>query len=200
MSREWAICPNCGGPKTWRGKHCQECYWGTFKERLWLRIDVRGPDDCWPWKGHSNDREGRGRLLRNGHRILASRAAYEEAKGPIPPGLLICHACDNPPCCNPAHLFIGTHSDNLCDAYDKRRLSQQGVHNPFSKLDDTIVREIRRQSKFKSLATIGRELGVDISTIWKIVHRVSWKHVETRCLRLTRPRSLSPQLRRGHST
>lgn len=52
----------------------------------------------------------------------AHRAAWVEASGPIPLGILVCHRCDNPPCCNPAHLFLGTQSDNIKDGYAKGRI------------------------------------------------------------------------------
>lgn len=76
--------------------------------------------ECWVWTG-MRFRTGLpyGRMRSN---VLPHRFAYQHFVGPIPDGLLVCHHCDNPPCCNPAHLFLGTSKDNLRDASRKGRL------------------------------------------------------------------------------
>lgn len=71
-------------------------------ERFWLLVDIKGEDECWPWRGGINS-NGYG-----GH-----RRAYELTKGPIPEGLIVMHLCNNPPCCNPKHLEAGTQSENI---------------------------------------------------------------------------------------
>jgi hypothetical protein len=102
----------------------------SFEERFWARVDSSGGLwGCWPWMG-ARERNGYGQL---GNRILrkhlkAHRVAYELAVGPIPEGFLVCHACDNPPCCNPSHLFVGTGADNTHDMIAKGR-----GRNQFSK-------------------------------------------------------------------
>jgi hypothetical protein len=93
---------------------------------FWDRIDRSGgPDACWPWCDRWGFRNGPykyGRLsLPGGKQILAHRLAYELAHGPIPPGHVIRHRCDNPPCCNPAHLLSGTHGDNVRDMFSRGR-------------------------------------------------------------------------------
>jgi hypothetical protein len=84
--------------------------------RLWRKIDVRQPEDCWPWLAGC-DNHGYGQLNdRASHRVLkAHRAVYEDVFGVIPAGLGVLHGCDNPPCCNPNHLYLGTQAENLHD-------------------------------------------------------------------------------------
>lgn len=103
-----------------------------FPERFWDKVDQSGgPDACWPWMGARNKphttRRGtefpgdHGRVRLAGQLMLAHRVAYELEKGPIPDGEKVLHSCDNPPCCNPAHLSTGTQSQNLAEAYARGR-------------------------------------------------------------------------------
>ena len=79
--------------------------------------DERG---CLIWSG-SKTVERYGRLVKKGKRYLASRLTYERFKGRVPDGLEVCHSCDNPPCVNPDHLFLGTTKDNARDRQAKGR-------------------------------------------------------------------------------
>ena len=85
-------------------------------------VDVRGPSECWPWTGTTN-RAGYGALWDPAQRrtVLAHRRAWELANGAIPYGAYILHSCDNPPCCNPAHLRPGTAKDNARDVVERGR-------------------------------------------------------------------------------
>ena len=76
---------------------------------------------CWLWAGRLCG-GGYGSLKVDGRRCQAHRASWEFHIGPIPAGLLACHKCDNPPCINPSHIFLGTHRDNLRDMVAKGRV------------------------------------------------------------------------------
>lgn len=99
---------------------------GSLEERIWRRVDKSaGPDGCWLWLGAKSGRGGHGVIGRGGRGdglVLVHRATYEMKYGPIPAGFNACHKCDNPPCCNPDHIFIGTHTDNMHDAELKGRM------------------------------------------------------------------------------
>jgi len=88
------------------------------ERRFWDCVDTQKSDGCWPWLGKVNVK-GYGYLPdRQGGVYLAHRIAYVLAKGHIPESLLVLHSCpgkDNPACCNPAHLRIGTASENARD-------------------------------------------------------------------------------------
>lgn len=96
-------------------------------DRFWPKVDRRGPDECWPWKAARRaagyGKIGRGKSGRGW--MLAHRASWELAHGPISSETLVLHRCDNPPCVNPAHLFLGTHADNVHDMVAKGRCYQQ---------------------------------------------------------------------------
>lgn len=88
---------------------------------FWERVDRRaGVEACWPWTG-ARSSTGYGSVWVEGRTKGAHRHAYELAMGPIQRGLVLLHTCDNPACCNPAHLVPGTTRDNARDRADKHR-------------------------------------------------------------------------------
>ncbi|MGH7851532.1 MAG: HNH endonuclease [Thermodesulfobacteriota bacterium] len=118
--------------------------------------------------------------FKRGKLVLAHRLVYEHFIGPIPEGLCVCHHCDNPPCVNPAHLFLGTTQDNTADMVKKgRHVSHSGENNGRTKLNSNNIPEIRRKYIAGiSRAALAREYKVDWSQINRIVKGKQWRHLE----------------------
>ena len=147
-------------------------------ERFFKWTDVKGPNECWPWKGSiKNGWHGQWRA-RDGSIELTHRAAWRLMKGPIPCGMFVLHKCDNPPCVNPTHLFLGTQSDNLKDMWAKGRGRpgvSRGENHGNAKLTADLVRDIRTSKE--SGVEMARRLGLSKTTIFDIRKRRSWKHI-----------------------
>lgn len=94
-----------------------------IEDRLWLRVDKSASHNgCWLWTG-ATKQGGYGKIAKGGDNgsFLTHRVAWELERGPIPDGVVVCHHCDNPGCCNPEHLFLGTQAENLLDMRRKGR-------------------------------------------------------------------------------
>ncbi len=137
----------------------------TLEQRFWARIDKRGDDECWPWdKPHST---GYGRMKwSDGQQHSAQRIAYLLTYGWLPPEVAsVCHKCDNPRCCNPRHLWLGTTADNNRDRHEKGR-SFRGMGHHSARLTDEQVRAIRATTG--PLKTAAQFYGVSMTTISEI--------------------------------
>lgn len=99
----------------------------TPLDRLWRRVKRGAPDECWPYLGAVNVR-GYGKFWLDGKTIAASRATFILLNGTIPSSVLVCHKCDNPRCCNPAHLFLGNSAANSADMAAKGRAANGSDH------------------------------------------------------------------------
>jgi hypothetical protein len=145
------------------------------RARFWARVDrSAGGATCWPWTGGRGG-SAYGRMSLNGVYFMAHRIAFGITYGSVPDDLQVCHRCDNPLCCNPSHLFLGTNEDNRRDMIAKRR-HNIGERNGASKLTWKLVRQIRslRAAGYK-LQAIADKIGVvDRATVGRVVREKIW--------------------------
>lgn len=131
---------------------------------------------CWEWQ-HSLTWNGYGRICTGNKSRRASRVAYELFCGPIPDGLSVLHTCDNPRCCNPTHLFVGTTRQNMEDRNAKGRTAR-GSKNGTAKLTEKQVAEIRvRFGRGETKHGLARAFGVGTTTITRTVTSKVFAHV-----------------------
>lgn len=155
----------------------------SLEDRFWSKVDKRGPDECWEWQasllksGYAWVYVGggrRNRIMKSAHII-----AYELTNGPTN-GLHVLHTCDNPSCCNPKHLFLGTHQDNMDDKTEKDRQAK-GENNGRAKLTEDNAIEIRQRyiTGEYTQANLANMYGVSQSQIYRIVSGREWKYIPT---------------------
>lgn len=147
----------------------------TFLARLTAKLNKT--ETCWLWTG-ATSLNGYGVTSYKKQCLRAHRMMYELTKGPIPDGMYVCHSCDVRLCCNPDHLFLGSHFDNMVDMFEKGR-APRGDHNGNHKLTPEQVLEIRRLSgEGLSGAELSRRFGISSVQVSKIVRRTRWAHLE----------------------
>lgn len=147
-------------------------------DRFWAMVDRRGADDCWEWTGFR---------LPSGYGVFriepgaggtapASRASWTINKGPIPDSLHVLHRCDNPPCVNPAHLFLGTHDDNMKDMAAKGRATPQcgSVHVLAKLTEDQAEAVFSDPRSYREIAT---DYGIPIARVHGIKSGGNWRHI-----------------------
>jgi hypothetical protein len=177
-------CSRCGHTCPDHAPDCRHIPRRTPADRFWARVIKT--DGCWLWRGTHT--RGYGIFSVNQTPIGAHRFSYELAHGSIPEGMFICHTCDNPGCVNPAHLWAGTHQENVTDMITKGRnytggnppdRVARGERTHHAKLTASQVIEIRSRHKSNptSHAQLAKEYDVNPSMITRIINRENWKHI-----------------------
>ncbi len=140
-------------------------------EDFWKKVDVKSDNECWEWMGRKL-KKGYGQFDYRGKGHSTNRFVWIIVYGEIPKGKLICHSCDNPPCCNPNHLFIGTILENNIDRDKKERY--------FKKLTWNKVNEIRELYKtgLYTHRSLGKKYGMSHRHMGDIINHVCWKNRE----------------------
>lgn len=153
----------------------------TDYERFCSRIVKSDDDKCWGWRGAVHP-FGYGVFTINRKNIAAHRASWQFFCGEIPPELHVLHRCDNPPCCNPNHLFLGTAKDNIRDCVQKGRYksnSKRGEEHNAAKLTTKDVLTIRKAIKDGvSQSSLARKYKISLGCIWAIKIRKTWAHLK----------------------
>lgn len=145
---------------------------------FWARVTIGSPDECWEWQEQSRVPQGYGMTNWQNHQIRAHRLAWLLTYGD-PGDLWVLHRCDNPPCCNPAHLFLGTAADNAADRDAKSRGARLfGENNPRARITS---QDVQRMRQLRAEGALLRELadlfGVDRRQVGRIVRRERWGHL-----------------------
>lgn len=157
-------------------------------ERFWECVQKGEANECWLWTGERmlhpyTKAPTYGRFfIKTGQHTGAHRVSWLIHHGELPPkGICVCHSCDNPPCVNPAHLFLGTHNDNMRDKVQKGRANggaNKGEINPEHILKTEQVKEIIQLLKQKvPRKVLAAQYGVAYPTISCIAQGRTWKHI-----------------------
>lgn len=147
-----------------------------LKLMSYIKLDENG---CWVWQ-KAKHKQGYGNFSYKRKCLLAHRVSWMLHYGELDKDILVLHKCDNPPCVNPEHLFLGTDRDNVKDSISKGRFTRaKGEGQWFSKLTDENVLEIRKMA-FEGIMQkdIAKKFGMDWRHIGAIIRKQSWKHIQ----------------------
>ncbi len=152
----------------------------TDIHRFWAKVEIRGSKECWPWKAGCKS-TGYGTFTVRGRNLRAHRVAWWIAHGEWPP--VVHHKiCDSPPCCNDAHLDAGSQQANIRDMVSKGRhntsIRARGETQGSAKLTEADVRDILARYPHESQSALAREKGVSQTSVWRVIRRRNWTHVD----------------------
>ncbi len=146
--------------------------------RFWRAVNIKTPAECWEWQGGRHYKGYGEFMVSTKVKTKSHRFAWSDTNGEIPLGAYVCHSCDNPPCCNPNHLFIGTSKANKEDAMRKRRHAF-GERAGRAKLKEAEVLEIRRLDSVggRTRLSLAAQFGISGRQITGICRKDSWSHI-----------------------
>lgn len=145
-------------------------------DKFWSEVFIKEQSECWEWSGCRHV-TGYGKTTVNRKDYTTHRLAYFISRRIDPGELLVCHHCDNRACCNPVHLFLGTHKENVTDMVKKGR-NPRGDSSRSSKLTEVDLSTIQSmRSNGLTYKKIAKILGVSVVCVWQAHNRTNWKHV-----------------------
>jgi hypothetical protein len=148
-----------------------------WEKRFWSKVDKNTQSGCWEWTAAKHT-DGYGQFNIKGKLYRANRIAWQLHFGNIPEEFCVCHKCDNPACCNPKHLFLGTHNDNNKDMKKKNR-NARGSKNGHAKVTEEDITQIKRMKNIGiHVDDIAVQYGISKWTIYDICRGRIWKHVD----------------------
>lgn len=162
---------NTASVKEWRATHpSPNAYAKTLLEYFYRHVTPENPQVCWEWKG-SRLEKGYGEAMFKRKRYGGHQVAYILFHGELSGNDYVCHTCDNPPCCNPHHLYLGNAQTNTDDAFLRERRGKYTKEQ---------VQEIRRlrEDVGMSYHTIATHLAIPYTTAYLIGSRKTWKHIK----------------------
>ena len=143
----------------------------TAEERFWAKVKKGDLDNCWEWQGGTATNNGYGRLWTHEGHITAHCFSWQLHNGDIPPGMQVCHTCDNPKCVNPNHLFLGSSSVNAQDMILKLRGTQK-----LSPDDVRIIRAMLKDERPRQ--EIADRFNVSRGSINNIARGATWRWLD----------------------
>lgn len=158
----------------------------TLNIKFWEKVDIKSENECWEWRA-SRSKKGYGSFWlslgnSNSKLIPAHRMAYALQYNLIiiPPDMCVLHHCDNPPCCNPNHLFLGTNNDNVQDKVRKGRMNPlKGEKNPCARLTEDDILSIRKsRANGETCVSIAKRYSMTSANISHIARGKGWKCVK----------------------
>ena len=164
------------------GTHWHKGYWQEMTKDRFLSLLIKRKNGCWEW--HKPGKYGYGVVWYKNKNWQAHRLAYHLLAGKIPKNKMVCHSCDNKPCCNPTHLWLGSARDNVVDMINKgRKAPTHGELSAMAKLNNYQIRAIRKYHSKHSKTRIwgckkmALKYKVSREEIGRIVRGLNWKHI-----------------------
>lgn len=152
--------------------------------KFWAKVEATGEDTCWVWHGALKNKYGHGVIGAGGGRadgrlIAAHRLSYLINKGCIADGLHVLHKCDNPNCCNPKHLYLGTHQNNMQDARERGQLGKgrnsgeaNGSNCRLTEAQALAIKHDKRRAKLVAV-----DFGISAKHVYAIWGGHKWAHL-----------------------